>query len=145
MHHPFFFPSTLPCPPFHIPCSAFPPAPYPLWWCFFPSLCCWESTVIVSNLEALWAAAEPRHPSAAPRPVTWDLWLMFSVNNMDLLKESIEMPSEIREQAACLALGAFFMASSDTEPTGTRIWKPGKTVSPCFPLISATAFPLAFR
>lgn len=78
-------------------------------------------------------AAEPHHPSAAQRPVTWDLWLMFSVNNMDLLKESIEMPSEIRERAACLALGAFFMASSGIEPTGTRIWKPGKTAGPCFP------------
>lgn len=132
MHHPFFS-STLPCPPFHIPCSAFLPAPSPLFWWFF-SLCApWESTVIVSYLEALQAAAEPHQPSAAQRPVTWDLWLMFSVNNMDLLKESIEMPSEIRERAACLALGAFFMASSGIEPTGTWIWKPGKMASPCFP------------
>lgn len=43
------------------------------------------------------------------------------------------MPSEIREAAACLALGAFFMASRGIEPTGTQIWKSGKKESPCFP------------
>lgn len=137
-----FFPSTLPCPPFHIPCSAFPPAPSPLWQWFFLSLCSWESTVIVSNLEALWVAAEPQQPSAAQRPVTWDLWLMLSVNNMDLLKESVGMPSEIRERAACLALRAFFMASSGIQPPGTGIWKS------CESLLSTSdvsAFPLAFK
>lgn len=37
---------------------------------------------------------------------------MFSVNNVNLLKESIEMPSEIREGAVCLAPGAAFTAGS---------------------------------
>ncbi|KAJ7397413.1 hypothetical protein BTVI_135806 [Pitangus sulphuratus] len=41
--------------------------------------------------------------------------------------DSVGMPSEIREWAACLALGACFMASSGIEPTGARTWKPGKT------------------
>lgn len=45
--------SSLPCPLFHIPCSAFPPALFPLFLCFLSILAPLESTVIVGDLEAL--------------------------------------------------------------------------------------------
>lgn len=47
---------------------------------------------------------------------------MFLVNNVDLLKESVEMPSEIREGAACLAPGAFFMAGSSKASPSEPTW-----------------------
>jgi len=50
---PFFF-RALPCPPFHISCSAFPSAPFALFLCFLVILAPLESTVIVGDLEALW-------------------------------------------------------------------------------------------
>lgn len=49
----FFFSSTLPCPPFCIPCSAFPPAPFPLFLCFLSVPAPLGGTVIVGDLEAL--------------------------------------------------------------------------------------------
>lgn len=64
---------------------------------------------------------------------------MFSVNNVDLLKESIEMPSEIREWAVCLAPGAFFMASSakasPSSPQRHGSERRGRQQVPAFPLV----------
>lgn len=95
-------------------------------------------------------AAEPHQPSTAQRPVTWDLWLMLSVNNMDLLKESIEMPSEIRarqsawSQEPSLWPAAVKHLHRAHKGMAVKAKEDGKSPLPTGD-VSAAAFPLAFN